>query len=272
MTTFAPQAAPGHWMSAAELAQESGLREDLITRFMPSHGPVPLYNAAQIPLAQFIKKLTDINTPANAIDVAVHDLADPTGAQIHGHRSNGRRGLLGALGTPALGGIVAGLMLLSLIGGWIAGGLTSSDSNSTSVKAAPVTVTAEAPPPAAATIPAVPDRVCSEWAEIAKTFMAKREEWVATDPNLSAGQWSAQQRSLVTSVIPTMNDEVEALRGLADRASSLELRMLLQLRAAYEAEFAERLPNYVPADHALWTAAIDFYNAVDSFCTAVAPR
>lgn len=274
MTTFAPQAAPGRWISAAELAKESGLRPDLIVRFLPAdeRGLTPLYSAAQIPLAKFVKQLTDINTPPSAIDVAVRDLVDPAGAQVRANEASSRSGPLGGLRKPALTGIIVGLMALALIGGWILGGLGSSGNTGTSVKSAPVTITAEAPPPAAATVPAAPDRVCSEWAGIGKAYMAKREAWVDTDPNLPAAQWSSQQRALTDAVIPTMKDEAEALRGLAERASSPELRMLLQLRAAYEAQFAERLPNYVPADHTLWTAAIDLANAVDSYCTPVAQR
>lgn len=272
MTTFAPQAAPGHWMSAAELAQESGLREDLVARFLPAHGPVPLYSTKQIPLAQFVKKLTDINTPANAIDVAVRDLADPAGAQTRDNRVSGRSGLLGSLGTSALVGLIVGLMSLALIAGWILGGLGNSDSKATPVKSAPVTATAEAPPPLAATVPQVPDRACSDWASINNSYLAKQADWTATDPNIPASQWSSQQRALTAEVISTMKDEAAELRQLAERASAPELRMLLQLTAQYQDLFAERLPNYVPADHALWTAANDFGNGATSLCTVMAPR
>lgn len=271
MTTYAPQAAPGHWLSAAELAQESGLRADLVVRFLPANesGLTPLYSAEQIPLAQFVKKLTDAGTPAAAIDVAVRDLVDPAGAQARAVRSGpARRGLPGGRVATAL--IALGVGALGLTGGLLLGGLGTD--KGASVKSAPVTVTAEAPPPAAATIPQVPDRVCGEWAAIAKRFMAQREDWVATDPNIPASQWSPQQRALTAAVIPTMKDEAEELRQLADRASAPELKTLLQLRAQYEAAFADRLATYTQSDHALWAAAIDFANAADSFCTAMAPR
>lgn len=273
MTTFAPQAAPGRWMSAAELAQESGLREDLVTRFVPANdrGPIPLYSADQIPLAQVIKKLTDIPTPPGAIDHAVRDLIDPAGAHARSNRALSRHGIVSRMSAPMLGTIAASLTILSLAGGWALGSL-GAGSKSESVTPAPVTVTADAPP-VNGTIPEVPDRVCADWGAINNGALknSKRVDWMATDPGVPAAEWSPQQRALTAAVIPTMTDEAAAVEALATRASTPELRMLLQLRAAYEVKFAERLPNYVVSDHALWEAVSVFGDAASSFCTAMAP-
>lgn len=275
MTTYAPQAAPGHWLSAAELAQESGLRADLIVRFLPANesGLTPLYSAEQIPLAQFVKKLTDAGTPAAAIDVAVRDLVDPAGAQTRAVRSGpARRGLPGGRVATAL--IALGVGALGLTGGLLLGGLGTDKGTSTSARSAPITVTAEAPPPAAATIPEVRDPACSDWAALNNRYLAngKRVEWMATDPNVPATEWSSQQRALTDAVIPTMKEEAAEVASLAERASAPALRMILQLRAEYEGKFAERLPGYVVSDHALWEAVSEFGNAANSFCTALAPR
>lgn len=274
MTTFAPQAAPGRWMSAAELAQESGLRQDLVTRFVPANdrGPMPLYSADQIPLAQFIKKLTDISAPPGAIDVAVRDLMDPAGAQDRSSRAGSRPGIVSRMSAPMLGIVAASLTILSLAGGWALGS-AGVGSKTESVRSAPVTVTADAPP-VDAPIPAVPDRACADWASINNGFLknTKRMDWMATDPNIPAAEWSSQQRALTVAVIPTMTDEAAQVAALAERAAAPELRMILQLRAAYEVKFTERLPNYVVSDHALWEAVSDFGNAATSFCTAMAPR
>lgn len=261
-------------MSAAELAQESGLRQDLVTRFVPANdrGPMPLYSADQIPLAQFIKKLTDISTPPGAIDVAVRDLIDPAGAQARSNRAGSRHGIVSRMSAPMLGIVAASLTIFSLAGGWALGS-AGVGSKTESVPSAPVTVTADAPP-VDATIPAVPDRACADWASINNGFLKnpKRMDWMATDPNIPAAEWSSQQRALTVAVIPTMTDEAAQVAALAERASAPELRMILHLSAAYEDQFAGRLPNYVPADHALWTASNDFGNAATSFCTAMAPR
>lgn len=272
MTTFAPQAAPGRWISAAELAQESGLRPDLVVRFVPAdgRGATPMYTPAQIPLAKFVKQLTDAGTPEAAIDVAVRDVLDPAGAHARAERARGSNGVPGRRGATAA--IAAAVAALALGAGWLMGGQAAAGDKGASVKSAPVTVTAEVPPPNDATIPQVPDRVCSEWASTTKRYMARREDWVATDPNIPAAQWSSQQRALTAAVIPIMEDEAADLKNLADRAAAPELRVLLQLSAEYQAAFAEKLPTYVPADHALWAAAIDFANAVNSYCSALVPR
>ncbi len=67
MTTFAANnaAAAAPWMSRVELAQASGLREDLVARFIPATDTPngPMYPAQQMALAVYVKELTDHNLP-----------------------------------------------------------------------------------------------------------------------------------------------------------------------------------------------------------------
>jgi hypothetical protein len=82
-------AAPA-WMTRTELAQASGLREDLIARFIPAAStPAGLmYAASQLAEAVYIKELTDQNLHPAAIENKVHEfrrrhLPAPTPAPIH---------------------------------------------------------------------------------------------------------------------------------------------------------------------------------------------
>lgn len=270
MTTYAPQATPGHWINAAELAHESGLREDLVRRFLPANnsGSVPLYSAEQIPLAKFVKRLTDMGTPASAIDVAVRDLRSNPGQGINlgpaGDDTSSHNRAWIAAGTAAVVALLAG----GIVGGLIGAGNRSENTSAS----APITVTAEAPPPQDVTIPTTPDPVCAEWGTLNDIAREKHAEWARTDPEIPADQWSAQQRELNLAVAPVLKDEAAALDRLADRASSPALRTLLKLQSQYESTYASRIPNYTPTDHKLWAAAFRFGDAVNSFCSAMAPR
>ncbi|MBE5477856.1 hypothetical protein E3G68_005189 [Mycobacteroides abscessus] len=269
MTTYATQTAPGRWISAAELARESGLREDLVQRFMPadSTGPAPMYNAGAVPLAKYVKRLTDMGTPASAIDTAVRELHNNTGAMMQisltAPVAPSRRGRILAISGAAAAA--------ALIVGGVIGGLIGSGTRDTAAPPAPVTVTAEAPQ-ADAGVPAAADPVCAQWAPMNDGYLAKLSPWLKTDPAVPADQWSPEQRQITSAVIPVMNAEAKDLAGLADKASDPMLKSMLQAQSEYISTFASRLPNYSPADQRLWQAANDFGNAVNSRCYAVAPR
>lgn len=271
MTTYAPQTAPGRWISAAELARESGLREDLIQRFMPADttGPAPMYNAGAVPLAKYIKRLTDMGTPASAIDAAVRELHNNSGAMMQislaAPEAPSRRGRLLAISGAAAAA--------ALIIGGVIGGLIGSGTRDTAAPTAPapVTVTAEALP-VDVSVPTSADPVCAQWAPMNDGYLAKLSPWLKTDPAVPADQWSPEQRQITSAVIPVMNSEAKELAGLADKASDPVLKSMLQVQSEYISTFASRLSNYSPADQRLWQAANDFGNAVNSRCYAVAPR
>lgn len=265
MTTFS-QAAPIRWLSAAELSATSGLRPDLVVRFIPSAGlSGQLYSHHHIALARLVKQLTDVGTHENVIDSVVRDLRDRPTIDINDKQKSTTWRWATALGATAL---------VALIVGGVVGGLIVAGNRSTSAAepAAPVTVTAQAPKPSA-TIPAKPDPVCAEWTPIAADYDRQRAEWNKTDPRIPADQWSPGQRALSLAMIPTLRSEATELRRLAAKAEDPGLRTLLQYEAAYEDAYADRLPSYVPeTDNKLWLAATDFGNAVNSLCSATVPR
>lgn len=271
MTTFAPQTAHGRWISAAELAHESGLREDLVRRFMPADttGPAPMYSAGAVPLAKYLKRLTDMGTPAPAVDAAVRELHNNSGAMMQislaAPVAPSRRSR-----TLAISGAAAAATLI--IGGVI-GGLIGSGARDTAAPTAPApaTVTAAAPP-IDVSVPAAADPVCAQWAPMNDGYLAKLAPWLKTDPAVPAAQWSSEQQQATSGAIQVMNAEAKDLAGLADKASDPVLKSMLKVQSEYISAFASRLPNYSPTDQRLWQAANDFGNAVNSRCYAVAPR
>lgn len=138
--------------------------------------------------------------------------------------------------------------------------------------ATPSTVTVPGPPqPVQPAIPAATDVVCATWALATNDYRTKEDDWAKTDPSIPASQWSPQQRAITLNVIPVLRQEAADLRGFAAKASDPTLRFLMQLEAAYQEAFADRLPNYTPpGDQLLWQAAINASVMINSQCYAVA--
>ncbi|MDA3641997.1 hypothetical protein [Mycobacterium xenopi] len=263
-------------MTLAEISRESGLRQDLVSRFVPGMDTPSgkLYSAGHVALARYVKELTDLNVPSAAVQVAVHDMESRPAAEFNTLLTQSRR-RQGTLRGRFWAGIGAAAAAGLLIGG-IAGGLIgySNGEQGSSTSAAPATVTAPAQPTQInPTIPTTPDPVCAEWSPIAQDYLSKERDWAhGTDPKVAMAQRTPEQQALTRAVIPIMRVEVADMRRLAGKAQDPLLKALMQGQAMYEEAYANRLPNYQPSDDRLWVASVDFGNAVNSLCTAVAPR
>ncbi len=271
MTMIAPHAAASAWMTRAELAQASGLREDLVARFIPgADTPTgPMYAAQQLALAVYVKELTDHNLPPAAVDDKVREFltrpATPAPAPIIPKPAARRRGP-----SAAMGGTAAAALLLGVIIGSIMG--SSNNSDSTTNSAAPTITVEAAAPQVNPTIPAVPDPVCAEWGPISNSYGAKLAEWSKSDSTIAATSWSLEQKALNLGIVPVLQAQADDLNRLADRAQDPFLARLMREQALYEKEFASRIPNYEPSDQALWRAVADYAGAVRATCLTVAPR
>jgi len=274
MAVTGPDIAASSWLSRAELAQASGLREDLITRFIPAADTPtgPMYAAQQMALAVYVKELTDHNLPPAAVEDKVREFLTrpatpiPPPAPIIPKPAARRRGP-----SAAIGGTAAAALLL---GGVIGGIIGSSNKDSVPAAAAPM-VTVEAPAPQFnPTIPVTPDPVCAEWAPIADSYAAKQKDWGSRggDPTLPASTWTPDQVALNLGILPVLRDQVADLNRLADKAQDPFLAGLLRAQAMYEEAFIPRLPNYQPSDRPLWQAFRDFSGAVRAACITVQPR
>lgn len=266
MTTHA------RWMSLPELAAATGLTPAQISQFVPATltPDGPRYNPHQTAIARVVRNLTDVAAPNVAIHTAVADLnnrpyTDVAAADKHPARPSSR-GKWIALAT----GAVAALLIAGLIAAAI-GATTSHHDQASRPAPAPQTITVTEPLTPA--IPTTPDPVCAEWSHLNDDYRAKRGDWVKTDPDIPAGQWSAEQRTLSKAVIPVMKAEAADMRRLADKAADPVLRTMLRMEALYMDAYASRLPTYSPPeDQRLWVAATDFGNAANSMCYAIGAR
>ncbi|WP_236724541.1 hypothetical protein [Mycobacterium avium] len=261
-------------MTLAEISRESGLRQDLVTRFVPGMDTPSgkLYSAHHVALARYVKELTDLNVPSAAVQVAVQDLESRPPAEFDmllRHKGTIRGRLWAGIGAAA-----AGAVLIGGIAGGLIGYSTADQDNTTTPAPASTTITAPAKPAQInPTIPTTPDPVCAEWTPTVQGYISKKADWAhGTDPHVAMAQRTPEQQALTLAVIPIMRAEVADMRRMAGKAQDSLLKALMQGQAMYEEAYADRLPNYQPSDDRLWVAAVDFSNAVNSMCTAVAPR
>jgi hypothetical protein len=247
-------------MSSADLARASGLREDLVGRFIPGiPGPMgPLYGPNQVDLAVYVRGLTDRNVAPEIVDKRVRDfILSPTPGSPSPWRS--RSMAVCAVVALAVGGIIGGLI-----------GSGRDAGTSAPLPAAPATVTAAEPQ---FNIPTSPDPVCAEWAPISNLMAARQTDFSATDPRIPGSKWSPDRMEVVNAFIPALRANVADMRRLAGKANDPFLAGLMRAQATYAEEYLGRLgPQYEPSDQTLWQATIDFSAAVRSACTAVLPR
>lgn len=285
MTGFGVEDVPGHWLTAAEVARASELREDLVERFLPAIPPQEnLYARDLVSIARFVKALTDLGTPTAAVEVAVAELrARPDaafnvalGAGGTGHRPLRVR-LTGTRVWKTVGVTTAAALL---VGGVVAVTTTgrhdeqpATQGASSSAKPVPVeavtsAVTDEPGSKSAQAFAAQkPDAVCAQWQRASAGYDGKQQAWAKTDHRVAAARWSRKQRSVTMSVIPVMRQEADELRRLADKATDPLLTGLLRAQSRYVDNYANKLPKFEPADHANWTAAIAMDGAVKAACS-----
>ncbi|MBP2452457.1 hypothetical protein [Mycolicibacterium lutetiense] len=285
MTGFVGEDVPGHWLTAAEVARASELREDLVERFLPAVPPQEnLYGRDLVSVARFVKALTDLGTPTAAVEVAVAELRARPDAAFNvalGAGGTGRRPLgvklTGARVWKTVGVTTAAALL---VGGVVAVTTTgrhddqpaagTASSSAKPVPAEVITSTATGDPgskSAQAFAAQKPDPVCAQWQRASAGYDGKQQTWAKGDHRVAAARWSRKQRAVTMSVIPIMRQEADELRRLADKATDPLLTGLLRAQSRYVDNYATKLPKFEPADHANWTAAIAMDGAVKAACS-----
>lgn len=275
MSSFAPDVPAGRWLTAAEVARASNLREDLVERFLPAmEPPEALYSGDLVAIARFVKQLTDLGTPAPAIEVAVAELrARPDAAFKIALGSGRHRASFDPKKRRIWMSVCATVIAAVLIGG-IGTAFVGQDDTEPMISATttdPKTVPAQPVAPTVmhfAAIPAKVDPVCAQWERASSSYGAKLQAWMRTDPRLPATRWSPKQRSVTMAVIPVMREEAAGLRQLADKARDPLLAALMRGQAMYETAYADRLPHFQPNDHALWKASSSLSGSVKAICSA----
>ncbi len=287
MTGIETDDVPGHWLTAAEVARASQLREDLVERFLPATQPREnLYGRDVVSVARFVKVLTDLGTPTAAVEVAVTELRARPDAAFHVALGSGSGGVRSPFGIKrarvwkTIGATTAAVML---VGGIVAVTVSGHENRDEQAAAGPARSTAAKPVPAEviasaamddpgvrptqAFAAAKPDPICAQWQRTSGGYDAKQRDWAKTDHRVPAARWSPRQRSVSLAVIPVMRAQAAEMRGFADKAKDPLVTGLLRAQSRYLDNYATKLPKFEPRDHSDWTAATAMGEAVKSLCS-----
>ncbi|WP_210686578.1 hypothetical protein [Mycolicibacterium sp. GESEQ-9] len=112
------------------------------------------------------------------------------------------------------------------------------------------------------------DSVCSDWQAASDQFLADVADWLKSDPNIPAGQWSPEQKSVNDAVAPVMRQSADKLEELSKRTDNSTLRDIAMLAAQYRRAYAQALPTYTPADQHLYNVSLKSVGVVIEACNA----
>ncbi|WP_245233948.1 hypothetical protein [Mycobacterium sp. PS03-16] len=113
-----------------------------------------------------------------------------------------------------------------------------------------------------------PIGVCAAWEVEAEAFSSKVVGWQAIDSNLSAAQWSPEQRKTIEDTVPVMRASAQRLQELGGRSGNATFEDMAYLASRYRAAYAAGLPNYSSADNFVSSAATYLVNFLLSACQA----
>lgn len=114
------------------------------------------------------------------------------------------------------------------------------------------------------------DPICPDLQAASDQFFADISAWLKTDPNIPAGQWSPEQKSLNDAVIPVIRQSADKLEELSKRSDNPTVQDLVMLGAQYRRAYAEAIPTYTPADQHLYNVGLYSVGVVVEACNAVA--
>lgn len=114
-----------------------------------------------------------------------------------------------------------------------------------------------------------PNPACGDWDVAVTQFANETVDWRKINPDITAGEWTPEQKSVNEQVLPVMERLASQLNVLGDKSESPLFRDFAQLSVQYRRAIAQALPTYTPADNYLATAAASLSGMVNSACRAV---
>ncbi len=95
-----------------------------------------------------------------------------------------------------------------------------------------------------------PDSNCDGWERELTTFDSDPSivAWRGVSPNISAGQWTPEQRAINDAAIPAMETSADELARLGRESNNPVSEDIAVLAAQYRRAFAAATPTYSPAD------------------------
>lgn len=115
------------------------------------------------------------------------------------------------------------------------------------------------------------DPTCDAWRRTAREHYDKTEvvKWSERDPNISASEWTPEQRDMYDVVGKTMEATVGQAKQLARKTPHRVMRELYGQFAAYASAFIDKIPNYVAGDNKIAVVVGALTTGPADICSAI---
>lgn len=113
---------------------------------------------------------------------------------------------------------------------------------------------------------------CAEWVFRADEFSKQTEAWQLVGPNLSAADWTPEQRAVIESVGLVMLADATGMEQTGRQSESLLFEDFAVLAAQYQRAYVESIPSFTSNDSYVMEAATYLANTIYWGCKAVQNR
>jgi hypothetical protein len=115
-----------------------------------------------------------------------------------------------------------------------------------------------------------PNSACSDWTNATSDFRTKTADWANIDANLSASQWTPEQRASYEDVVPVMQAAADTLERIGRTSNNPIFEDIAMLAAQYRRAFAQSISTYTAADGHLYDVSLHSTGIILGACDALA--
>ncbi|WP_235624213.1 hypothetical protein [Mycolicibacterium goodii] len=111
--------------------------------------------------------------------------------------------------------------------------------------------------------------ICGPWNSLVSKFSEDTRAWREIDKNISAADWTPEQKAMNDQVAPVMLASADEMERLGRESGSPALEDIAILAAQYRRGFVASLPTYTSADSYLELTTTNLVRLINWACKAV---
>lgn len=115
-----------------------------------------------------------------------------------------------------------------------------------------------------------PDSTCTEWVAMAERFDKDTQAWRAVDTNISASDWTPEQKAVIDAAIPVMEANAEDMERLGRNSGNPVWEDFAVFAAQYRRAYVQSVPTYTSKYSHLTVGSTYLSTAIYWACKAAA--
>lgn len=93
--------------------------------------------------------------------------------------------------------------------------------------------------------------ICKDWLSLIDQFDKDTAQWITVDANISANEWTPEQKSIYEAVEPVMTAQADSMEKLGRSSDNPTLEDFAVLSAQYMRAYVVAIPHYTASDNFL---------------------